>query len=147
MPVLCDPFLSELSSVGATLGQSGTNTSQRTTEESTTPTAENDAPNASSTVVMGFEEMHIDAVPFRRENTVPNQSPHIVSEVEVISMVDEATHPLVRSGDLEIPFTYLSNLSVKFAAMTKKSPSVLGKIKVCSCVDNINRLFYSFQWI
>ena len=38
MPVLCDPVLSELSSVGATLGQSGTNTSQRTAEESTTPT-------------------------------------------------------------------------------------------------------------
>jgi RecQ-mediated genome instability protein 1 len=79
---------------------------------------------------MGFEEMHIDTVPFSRGNTVPNPSYNIVSEVEDIQMVDEVDHPVMLSGDREIPFTYLASLSAKMAAMKEKSHSVQGKIKV-----------------
>lgn len=118
-------------SVGATWVPSGSNTSQRTTEESRAPaTVENAAPSTSSSVTMGFEEMHIDTVAFSRENTVPNPSHNIVSEVEDIQMVDEVDHPVILSGDREIPFTYLASLSAKMAAMNEKSHSVQGKIKV-----------------
>lgn len=127
-------------SVGATWVPSGSNTSQRTTyqntsqrttEESRAPaTVENAAPSTSSSVIMGFEEMHIDTVPFSRENTVTNQSYNIVSEVEDIQMVDEVDHPVILSGGREIPFTYLASLSAKMAAMKEKSHSVRGKIKV-----------------
>lgn len=119
-----------LGSVGVTAIPSCTNTSQRTTGESAASTIENAAPSTSPSVIMGFEEMHIDAAPVSRANTVPNPSPHIVSEVEDIHMVDEVDHPLILSGDQEIPFTYLSSLSAKLSAMKEKSHSVQGKIKV-----------------
>ncbi|KAG6630886.1 recQ-mediated genome instability protein 1 [Carya illinoinensis] len=114
---------------GVTAIPSCTNTSQRTTGESAASTIENAAPSTSPSVIMGFEEMHIDAAPVSRANTVPNPSPHIVSEVEDIHMVDEVDHPLILSGDQEIPFTYLSSLSAKLSAMKEKSHSVQGKIK------------------
>ena len=48
-------FCLNLGSVGATLVLSGTNTSQRTTEEFTAPaTVENAVPNTSSSVISGF---------------------------------------------------------------------------------------------
>ncbi|KAK7853216.1 recQ-mediated genome instability protein 1 [Quercus suber] len=118
---------------GATSVLSGTNTSQRTTEEFTDPaTVENAVPNTSSSVISGLEEMHIDTFPFSRENAVPNPSSHTVStvsEVEDVHMVDEADHPVILSGDREIPFTYLASLSAKLVAVMEKSPSVQGKIK------------------
>lgn len=127
-------FCLNLGSVGATSVLSGTNTSQRTTEEFTAPaTVENAVPNTSSSVISGLEEMHIDTFPFSRENAVPNPSSHTVStvsEVEDVHMVDEADHPVILSGDREIPFTYLASLSAKLVAVMEKSPSVQGKIKV-----------------
>ncbi|XP_050256303.1 recQ-mediated genome instability protein 1 [Quercus robur] len=115
---------------GATSVPSGTNTSQRTTEEFTaSSTAENAVPNTSSSVISGFEGMHIDTFPCSRANAVPNPSSHTVSEVEDVHMVDEADHPLILSGDREIPFTYLASLSAKLVAVMEKSPSVRGKIK------------------
>ena len=124
-------FCLNLGSVGATSVPSGTNTSQRTTEEFTVPaTVENAVPNTSSSVISGFEEMHIDTFPFSLANAVPNPSSHTVSEVEDVHMVDEADHPVILSGDREIPFTYLASLSAKLVAVMEKSPSVQGKIKV-----------------
>ncbi|KAE8123843.1 hypothetical protein FH972_018765 [Carpinus fangiana] len=136
---LQDATASQRNNQGATWVPSGGNTSQRTTyqntsqsttEESRAPaTVGNAAPSTSSSVIMGFEEMHIDTVPFSRENTVTNQSYNIVSDVEDIQMVDEVDHPVILSGDREIPFTYLASLSAKMAAMKEKSHSVQGKIK------------------
>ena len=124
-------FCLNLGSVGAASVPSGTNTSQRTTEEYTAPaTVEIAAPNTSSSVILGFEEMHINTVPFSRANAVPNPSSHTVSEVEDIHMFDEADRPLILSDDREIPFTYLASLSAKLAAVNEKSSSVQGKIKV-----------------
>ena len=124
-------FCLNLGSAGATSVPSGTNTSQRTTEEFTaSSTAENAVPNTSSSVISGFEGMHIDTFPCSRANAVPNPSSHTVSEVEDVHMVDEADHPLILSGDREIPFTYLASLSAKLVAVMEKSPSVRGKIKV-----------------
>lgn len=124
-------FCLNLGSVGATSVPSGTNTSQRMTEEFTVPaTVENAVPNTSSSVISGFEEMHIDTFPFSLANAVPNPSSHTVSEVEDVHMVDEADHPVILSGDREIPFTYLASLSAKLVAVMEKSPSVQGKIKV-----------------
>ncbi|KAM4107713.1 hypothetical protein ACJW30_04G165500 [Castanea mollissima] len=115
---------------GATSVPSGNNTSQRTTEEFTAPaTVENAVPNTSSSVISGFGEMHIDTFPFSRANAVPYPSSHTVSEVEDVHMVDEADHPVILSGDREIPFTYLASLSAKLVAVMEKSPSVQGKIK------------------
>lgn len=125
-------FCLNLGSVGATWVPSGNNTSQRTTEEFTAPaTVENAVPNTSSSVISGFGEMHIDTFPFSRANAVPNPSSHTVSEVDDVHMVDEADHPVILSGDREIPFTYLASLSAKLVAVMEKSPSVQGKIKVC----------------
>ncbi|GLT69231.1 hypothetical protein SLA2020_413990 [Shorea laevis] len=127
---LQDATASQPNNQGATWVPSGSNTSQRTTEESRAPaTVEYAAPSTSSSVTMGFEEMHIDTVAFSRENTVPNPSHNIVSEVEDIQMVDEVDHPVILSRDREIPFTYLASLSAKMAAMNEKSHSVQGKIK------------------
>lgn len=52
-----------------------------------------------------------------------------VNSVEDTIMVD-IEHPLILSGDREIPFTYLASLSAKLAAAKEKCPSVRGRIKV-----------------
>lgn len=47
-------------------------------------------------------------------------------------MMDEVVeeHPLLLRGDREIPFTYLSSLSTKWASMKDRESSLQGKIKV-----------------
>lgn len=104
--------------------------SRRSTEEFATPMSSgNTLPNSSSTVVSDVEEMHTDAF-FNRENAVSDQLPNDISNHEDVHMVDELEHPLILSGDREIPFTYLASLSAKWAAMKEKAPFVQGKVKV-----------------
>ncbi|KAG8652689.1 hypothetical protein MANES_06G122000v8 [Manihot esculenta] len=103
--------------------------SRRSTEEFATPMSSgNTLPNSSSTVVSDVEEMHTDAF-FNRENAVSDQLPNDISNHEDVHMVDELEHPLILSGDREIPFTYLASLSAKWAAMKEKAPFVQGKVK------------------
>lgn len=54
---------------------------------------------------------------------------HMV-EANDVDMVETADHPLMLSGDQEIPFTYLASLSAKWETMKEKAPFVQGKIKV-----------------
>ncbi|KAL2342797.1 hypothetical protein Fmac_004082 [Flemingia macrophylla] len=55
-------------------------------------------------------------------------SPTILNSGDV-DMVDASDHPLILSGDQEVPFTYLASLSAKLAAMKEEAPFVRGKIK------------------
>ncbi|KAK0591102.1 hypothetical protein LWI29_035639 [Acer saccharum] len=113
----------------ATFVASRSNTSQRTTEESTVHVnGENTVAN-SSNIVMDVEEMHINSIPSGRENPISNSNSNVVLDVEDIDMDDVVEHPLILSGDREIPFTYLASLSAKWAATKGKAPSVQGKIK------------------
>ncbi|KAJ4728822.1 recQ-mediated genome instability protein 1-like [Melia azedarach] len=111
---------------GATSVASGITISQRTTVFPVS--VENVLSNQSSTV-MDNEEMQIDAVSISRDNAMFNSSTNVVLDVEDTNMVDEVEHPLILSGDREIPFTYLASLSAKWAATKGKAPSVQGKIK------------------
>ncbi|KAH7578552.1 hypothetical protein JRO89_XS01G0397700 [Xanthoceras sorbifolium] len=105
------------------------NTSQRTTEESTVHVNGENAVANSSNIVMGAEEMHIDPIPSGRENPISNSNSNAVLDVEDINMDDVVEHPLILSGDREIPFTYLASLSAKWAATKGKGLFVQGKIK------------------
>ena len=69
------------------------------------------------------------AVPIRKENAEQDLLPTVVSDVQEIHMFD-VDHPVILTGDNEMPFTYLASLSAKQAAMKGKSPNVWGKIKV-----------------
>ncbi|KAJ0110437.1 hypothetical protein Patl1_01261 [Pistacia atlantica] len=117
---------------GAPVVSSGTAINQRST---TVPINGVAVANSSSGVVVDFEEMHIDAVPTSRVNTLSNSNYDFVFDVEDFNMVhdvnkvEEVEHPLILSGEREIPFTYLASLSAKWAAMKEKTPSVQGKIK------------------
>lgn len=110
---------------------SSTVTTQRTVEK---PTAHiggvNAVPNSSSDVVLDVERMQIDNVPISRENEVSNLNPDTAPDVEHIHMADVVEHPLILSGDREVPFTYLASLSAKWAAIKDKATYVQGKIKV-----------------
>ncbi|TYJ25519.1 hypothetical protein E1A91_A07G056200v1 [Gossypium mustelinum] len=114
---------------GATLVSSSTVT-LRTTEN---PTAHvggaNAVPNSSSDVALDVERMHIDSVPISREHAASNSNSSIVPDDELIYMVDVVEHPLILSGDREVPFTYLASLSAKWAAIKDKATHVQGKIK------------------
>ncbi|PSR89443.1 RecQ-mediated genome instability protein like, partial [Actinidia chinensis var. chinensis] len=68
------------------------------------------------------------AVPISRENAEQDLLPTVVSDVQEIHMVD-VDHPVILTGDNEMPFTYLASLCAKRAAMTGKAPNVHGKIK------------------
>ncbi|PSS07647.1 RecQ-mediated genome instability protein like [Actinidia chinensis var. chinensis] len=68
------------------------------------------------------------AVPIRNENAEQDLLPTVVSDVQEIHMVD-VDHPVILTGDNEMPFTYLASLSAKQAAMKGTSPNVCGKIK------------------
>ncbi|KAF2302677.1 hypothetical protein GH714_000714 [Hevea brasiliensis] len=117
------PSISMLKDISATIVAPGT--SRRTTEEFTASMSSgNTMRNSSSSVVSDVEEMHIDAS-FNRENAVSN----VISNHEDVHMVDEFEHPLILSGDREIPFTYLASLSAKWAAMKEKTSFVQGKVK------------------
>ncbi|XP_057480199.1 recQ-mediated genome instability protein 1-like isoform X2 [Actinidia eriantha] len=71
------------------------------------------------------------AVPISRENAEQDLLPTVVSDFQEIHMVD-VDHPVILTGDNEMPFTYLASLSAKRAAMTGKAPNVQGKIKCLS---------------
>ena len=45
-------------------------------------------------------------------------------------MGDASDHPLILSGDQEVPFTYMASLSAKWAKMKEEAPAIRGKIKV-----------------
>lgn len=102
----------------------------RTTEN---PTAHmggaNAVPNSSSDVALDVERMHIDSVPISRENATSNSNSSIVPDDELVHIVDVVEHPLILSGDREVPFTYLASLSAKWAAIKDKATQVQGKIK------------------
>lgn len=46
--------------------------------------------------------------------------------------IGEVEHPLILSGDNEIPFTYLASLFAKWATQQDNKPCVQGRIKVLS---------------
>ncbi|KAK6250289.1 RecQ mediated genome instability protein 1 [Theobroma cacao] len=115
---------------GATLDLSSTVTTQRTVEKRTAHIGGvNAVPNSSSDVVLDVERMQIDNVPISRENEVSNLNPDTAPDVEHIHMADVVEHPLILSGDREVPFTYLASLSAKWAAIKDKATYVQGKIK------------------
>ncbi|KAA3458219.1 recQ-mediated genome instability protein 1 [Gossypium australe] len=89
----------------------------------------NAVPNSSSDVALDVERMHIDSVPISRENATSNSNSSIVPDDELMHMVDVVEHPLILSGDREVPFTYLASLSAKWAAIKDKATHVQGKIK------------------
>lgn len=99
-------------------------------------------PNPSSSIISDVEEMHIDAPPVSRENDVLNQYSDAISDPKDVHMVDEFEHPLILSGDREIPFTYLASLSAKWAAMKEKAPSVQGKVKVYNFLSFVDVYAY-----
>ncbi|XVF49576.1 hypothetical protein PTKIN_Ptkin04bG0023500 [Pterospermum kingtungense] len=113
---------------GATLGSSSTVATQR--RDPTVHTGGTSAmSNSSSAVALDVERMHIDSVPSSIENAESNSNSNRASDVEHIHMVDAVEHPLVLSGNREIPFTYLASLSAKWAAIKDKVTSIQGKIK------------------
>lgn len=93
----------------------------------TTPVSRTNANSElSSNLVSNVEEIHSHYVPSSRASTEPTI---LSNSVEETNMVD-IEHPLMLSGDREIPFTYLASLSAKWAAVKEKSSSVCGRIKV-----------------
>lgn len=73
----------------------------------------------------------VSAVPIHRE-TEPNPPSNAVLDVDDVHMADSVEPPSVLTGDRELPFTYLSSLLTKWAAMEEdKASNVQGKIKVC----------------
>ncbi|XP_061373770.1 recQ-mediated genome instability protein 1 isoform X2 [Gastrolobium bilobum] len=63
------------------------------------------------------------------DNALSRGSSSTVSNSDDIQMVDASDHPLILSGNQEVPFTYLASLSTKWAEMKEKVPLVQGKIK------------------
>ncbi|XP_023515609.1 recQ-mediated genome instability protein 1 [Cucurbita pepo subsp. pepo] len=110
----------------------------------TTPVSRTNANSELSTnFVSNVEEVHLHSVPSSRARTVSTimsnsiedtntvnsiEGTNMVNSVEDTDMVD-IEHPLILSGDREMPFTYLASLSAKWASGKEKSPSVRGKIK------------------
>ncbi|KAL9329878.1 hypothetical protein ACSQ67_004881 [Phaseolus vulgaris] len=98
---------------------------------------------------------HIDTVNITRESSITIEYSPVVENVETdtdrtpvvtdtthlqrtsstalntsdVRMVDASDHPLILSGDQEVPFTYIASLSAKWAKMKEEAPSVQGKIK------------------
>jgi len=99
---------------------------------------------------------HIDTINITRESSIAIECSPVVENVETdtdrtpvatdtthllrtsptvlntsdVQMVDASDHPLILSGDQEVPFTYVASLSAKWAKMKEEAPSVQGKIKV-----------------
>ncbi|KAF8400003.1 hypothetical protein HHK36_015876 [Tetracentron sinense] len=69
------------------------------------------------------------AAPISRATAKPNPSSNAVFDVEEILMVDEVEHPLILTGDKEIPFAYLASLFAKWAAKKDGTQFVQGRIK------------------
>ncbi|CAM8922104.1 unnamed protein product [Rhodiola kirilowii] len=58
-----------------------------------------------------------------------DQFTNLYGNIEDTHVDDEMEHPLMLSGDQEIPFTYLASLSAKLSAAEEKIALVKGKIK------------------
>lgn len=97
----------------------------------------NIAPNSSTDIASIAEEIDMELIPSRTDNPMSDTYPNDVLNDEEIPLVDEFEHPLILSGNREIPFTYLASLSAKWTAMKKSVRSVKGIVKVCS-------VFFSF---
>ncbi|GLT61868.1 hypothetical protein SLA2020_345430 [Shorea laevis] len=115
---------------GASFVPSSNDISQRTPEEPTVPSGGlNAVPNPSPDFALDVQEMHINTVRINRGNVEYNSNSNTAPDVNDNPMVDEVEHPLILSGDHEVPFTYLASLSAKWAAMKEKAVSIQGKIK------------------
>ncbi|KAL4036417.1 hypothetical protein IC575_005157 [Cucumis melo] len=119
----------------------------------TTPVSRTNANSElSSNFVSNVEEIRSHSIPSGRASAEPTIVPNSVEDTSVVNSVDDTNmvnsvndsnavnsvedtimvdieHPLILSGDREIPFTYLASLSAKLAAAKEKSPSVRGRIK------------------
>ncbi|KAM6570355.1 hypothetical protein CsatB_018340 [Cannabis sativa] len=80
----------------------------------------------SSDVASVMDETDTDTVP--PTTRYPVSDPYLNDNEDTI-MVDLVQHPVILSGAREPPFTYLSSLSAKLAAMTGRVHSVKGMIK------------------
>lgn len=119
----------------------------------TTPVSRTNANSELSSNFSNVEEIHSHSIPSGRAHTEPTIVPNSVEDSSVVNSVDNTNmgnsvddsnavnsvedtimvdieHPLILSGDREIPFTYLASLSAKLAAAKDKSPLVRGRIKV-----------------
>ncbi|XP_042500080.1 recQ-mediated genome instability protein 1 isoform X2 [Macadamia integrifolia] len=75
-------------------------------------------------------EMAMEEVaPTHAPNAEANMSSDTLLDVEDINMIEEVEHPLILTGDNEIPFMYLSSLLAKWAAKEDGTPFVQGIIK------------------
>ncbi|XP_060670661.1 recQ-mediated genome instability protein 1 [Ziziphus jujuba] len=83
-------------------------------------------PNPSTDVASVGEEVEMDAVPYSRPSDVSEPCLNDFPNDEDVSTIE---HPLILSGDQEMPFTYLASLSAKWAAMRESAHFVRGKIK------------------
>lgn len=99
-------------------------------EEHAIPVCRDNAMPSLSSNVVSVTEVQMVAAPTSGENDVPNSSSNAAFKVEEIPMVVEAEHPLILTGEREIPFTYLASLLVKWAGRKEKEPFIQGKIKV-----------------
>ncbi|XP_010519503.1 PREDICTED: recQ-mediated genome instability protein 1 [Tarenaya hassleriana] len=85
---------------------------------------ENNLDHQTSRVTAFVEEMHMDNV------HVSGPGSGTTEHAEFISMVDDdSENPFILSRNAETPFTYLANMSARWAAMKDTVPSVRGKIK------------------
>ncbi|KAK7399255.1 hypothetical protein VNO78_10434 [Psophocarpus tetragonolobus] len=122
--------------------------------DATNVTREYSVDNQSSNKVSNFASAHNNTVHIISESSVATECPPEVVNVETdgdrtpvatdnsahqlrtssndssdVQMVDASDHPLILSGDQDIPFTYIASLSAKWAKMKEKAPSIRGKIK------------------
>ncbi|GLT35607.1 hypothetical protein SLA2020_100450 [Shorea laevis] len=129
-PLATRATLAAWPSSGASFVPSSNDISQRTPEEPTVPSGGlNAVPNPSPDFALDVQEMHINTVRINRGNVEYNSNSNTAPDVNDNPMVDEVEHPLILSGDHEVPFTYLASLSAKWAAMKEKAVSIQGKIK------------------
>nr|KYP45136.1 RecQ-mediated genome instability protein 1 [Cajanus cajan] len=102
-------------------------------------TRETSVDNHTSHMDSNVAAAHMDSVHIARENrdrthlatdtAHPRRSSPTILNTSDVDMVDASDHPLIMSGDQEVPFTYLASLSAKLAAMKEGAPFVRGKIK------------------
>ncbi|KAK7369634.1 hypothetical protein VNO80_11676 [Phaseolus coccineus] len=74
-------------------------------------------------------ETDTDRTPVATDTTHLQRTSSTVLNTSDVRMVDASDHPLILSGDQEVPFTYIASLSAKWANMKEEAPSVQGKIK------------------
>ncbi|XP_060962704.1 recQ-mediated genome instability protein 1 isoform X3 [Cannabis sativa] len=82
--------------------------------------------SAKSVISKAPRSVVVDTVP--PTTRYPVSDPYLNDNEDTV-MADLVQHPLILSGAREPPFTYLSSLSAKLAAMTERVHSVKGMIK------------------